>query len=248
MKMNGEKSRHRGAHPADRKLFAPAQISDLRRAVSDLSWLFSQGYTAKASLKLVGDRYALKERQRLAVSRAACSDQQEEGRKQKCLPLDAIEGRSLLIDGFNIIITVEAALSGGVLLHCRDRCIRDLSSVHGSYRSVMETEEAIHLIGETLMTAGPASATWLLDQPISNSGRLAQWIREVAAAKRWPWEAIVIMNPDRVIRASDQIAVTSDSNILDGAAQWVNLNGLLISKHLPQAWIIDLARAGSPSG
>jgi hypothetical protein len=238
--MNGEKSKHRGAHPADRKLFAHAQISDLRRAVSDLSWLFSQGYTPRASLKLVGDRYALKERQRLAVSRAACSDRQEEGRKQKCLPFAAIKGRSLLIDGFNIIITVEAALSGGVLLYCRDSCIRDLSSVHGSYRSVVETEEAIHLIGETLMKAEPASATWLLDQPISNSGRLAQWIREVAAAKRWPWEVIVTMNPDKVIRASDQIAVTSDSNILDGAAKWVNLNGLLIREYLPQAWIIDL--------
>jgi hypothetical protein len=238
--MNGEKNKHRGAHPADRKLFAPAQISDLRRAVSDLSWLFSRGYTAKASLKLVGDRYALKERQRLAVSRAACSDQQEEGRKQKCLPFDAIKGRSLLIDGFNIIITVEAALSGGVLVYCRDHCIRDLSSVHGSYRSIMETEEAIHLIGETLMAAEPASATWLLDQPISNSGRLAQWIREVAATKRWPWEVIVTMNPDKVIRASDQIAVTADSNIIDGAAKWVNLNSLLIRKRLPQAWIIDL--------
>jgi hypothetical protein len=238
--MNGEKSKHRGPHPADRKLFAHEQISELRRAVSDLSWLFSRGYTANASIKLVGDRYALKERQRLAVSRAACSDQQEERRRQKCLPFDAIKGQSLLIDGFNLIITVEAALSGGVLVYCRDRCIRDLSSVHGSYRSVTETEEAIHLIGETLMTAEPASVTWLLDQPISNSGRLAQWIREVAATKRWPWEVGVTMNPDKVIRASDQIAVTSDSNILDGAAKWVNLNSLLIGKHLPQAWIIDL--------
>jgi hypothetical protein len=238
--MNGEKNKHRGAHPADRKLFADDQIFNLRRAVSDLSWLFSRGYTANASIKLVGDRYALKERQRLAVSRAACSDQQEERRQQKCLPFDAIKGQSLLIDGFNLIITVEAALSGGVLLYCRDRCMRDLSSVHGSYRSVMETEEAIHLIGETLMTAEPASATWLLDQPISNSGRLAQWIREVAAAKKWPWEVGVTMNPDKVIRASDQIAVTSDSNILDGAAKWVNLNSLLIREHLPQAWIIDL--------
>jgi hypothetical protein len=238
--MNGEKNRHRGAHPADQKLFAPTQLNKLRRAVSDLSWLFSQGYTAKASLKLVGDRYALKERQRLAISRAACSDQQKEERKQKCLPFDALKGRSLLIDGFNIIITVEAALSGGVLMYCRDCCIRDLSSVHGSYRSVMETEAAIHLIGETLMTAEPASATWLLDQPISNSGRLAQWIREVAAARRWPCEVIVTMNPDQVIRASDQIAVTSDSNILDGAATWVDLNGLLIRRHIPQAWIIDL--------
>jgi hypothetical protein len=241
VRLNGEKSKHRGAHPADRRLFAPAQISDLRRAVSDLSWLFTRGYTAKASLKLVGDRYALKERQRLAISRAACSDRQQNGREQKCLSFDAIKGRCLLIDGFNLIITVEAALSGGVLVYCRDSCIRDLSGVHGSYRSVAETEQAILLIGETLVRAEPASATWLLDQPISNSGRLAQRIREVAAQKQWPWEVEVTMNPDKMmILATDRIAVTSDSNILDGAAGWLNLNSLLINRHLPGAWIIDL--------
>jgi hypothetical protein len=239
--MNGEKRKHRGAHPADRNLFSPAQLPNLCHAVSDLSWLFSKGYTARASLKLVGDRYLLKERQRQAVSRAACSDQQKERRNRNCLPFAAIKGRKLLLDGFNLIITLEAAISGGVLIHCRDHCLRDLSGVHGSYRQVMETDEAVRMIGENLMTAEPASATWLLDQPISNSGRLATRIREVAVANNWPWEVIVTMNPDKEILASDEIAVTSDSNILDGAANWVNFNSLVIAKHLPEAWVIDLS-------
>jgi hypothetical protein len=239
--MNGEQKKHRGPHPADRNLFSSAQLPDLCRAVSDLSWLFSKGYTTRASLKLVGDRYLLKERQRMAVSRAACSDQQKERRNQNCLPFTAVKGRKLLLDGFNLIITLEAAISGGVLIHCRDLCLRDLSGVHGSYRQVMETEEAVRMIGENLMAAEPASATWLLDQPISNSGRLATRIREVAVANNWPWEVIVTMNPDKVILASDEIAVTSDSNILDGAANWVNFNRMVIAKHLPEAWVIDLS-------
>jgi len=238
--MSDDGPRHRGAHPADKKLFAPKQHETLRLAVADLSLLLSRGYSSLASLKLVGDHFALKERQRLAVARAACSDQQKELRNQKLLPLETIKGQIILIDGFNLIVTMEAALSGGVLVRCRDDCLRDLSSVHGSYRSVMETEEAIGLLGETLLAATPASAVWLLDQPVSNSGRLAQRIREMSIERDWPWNVEVVMNPDKVIRASDQIAVTSDSNILDGVRGWINLGDLLITRRLSEAWVVDL--------
>src|SRR5215510_4417589 len=135
-KMSSDNQRHRGAHPADQRLFEPKHHETLRRAVGDLSLLLSRGYAPAASLKLVGDHFALKERQRLAVARAACSDQQLESREQTRLPLESVKGQDLLIDGFNIIVTAEAALSGGVMIQCRDGCARDMSSVHGSYRLV----------------------------------------------------------------------------------------------------------------
>src|SRR5262245_47380218 len=151
-----EDRRHRGAHPQDRRLFDAALLPALRGAVADLSWLLSRGYPAAASLKLVGDHFALKERQRSAGARTACSDKQRESRERPLLTLESVNGKDLLIDGFNIIVTTEAALSGGVLIRCRDGCVRDLSSVYGSYRSVAETGEAIRLIGETLWVAKPA--------------------------------------------------------------------------------------------
>jgi hypothetical protein len=238
--MSTHNQRHRGAHPADERLFAPQYHERLRQAVADLSLLLSRGYAPTASLKLVGDHFALKERQRLAVARAACSDEQQRLRKQHCLPLESIKGENLLIDGFNIIVTIEAAISGGVLIRCRDECIRDMSSVHGSYRTVNETEEAIHLISETFLVAEAASAVWLLDQPVSNSGRLAQRIRELSAERGWPWKVEVVMNPDKVLRSSDQIVVTSDSNILDGVERWINPGKILISERLPESWTVDL--------
>jgi hypothetical protein len=239
--MSSHNQRHRGAHPADQKLFASKHHETLRQAVADLSLLLSRGYAPTASLKLVGDHFALKQRQRLAVARAACSDQQREFRQQNLLPLEAVKDRKLLIDGFNLIVTMEAALSGGVLIRCRDDCIRDLSSVHGSYRSVTETEEAIGLISETLLAATPASAVWLLDQPVSNSGRLAQRIREMSVERDWPWEVEVVMNPDKVIRSSNQIAVTADSNILDGVKGWINLGESLVTRCVSEAWVVDLS-------
>src|SRR5215212_7264907 len=220
--MSEDSQRHRGAHPADDKLFAMRHLPALRQAVGDLSWLLSRGYAPAASLKIVGDRFSLRERQRMAMVRACCSDEQKALRQSRRQSLETIRGRKMLIDGFNLIITIEAALSGGVLIACRDGCFRDLSSVHGTYRSVAETERAICLVGELLTEASPSEITWLLDQPVSNSGRLAGRIRELAAEHHWPWSVEVVMNPDKVLRESNQIIVTSDSNILDAPVNWVN--------------------------
>jgi hypothetical protein len=234
---------HRGAHPQDLQLFAARHLPALRQAVADLSWLLSRDYAVHSALKLVGDRYGLMERQRLAVARAACSDQQQEYRRQSCLAFEQIQGQRIVLDGFNLIITVEAALSGGAIVLCRDGCLRDLSSVHGSYRQVSETEAAICLLSEILLEGAPESALWLLDQPVSNSGRLAHRIRTLAEQNQWPWEVEVVMNPDKTIQESRLIAATSDSNVLDGVEHWVNLTNEWLPRYQSQVWLLDLATA-----
>src|SRR5712692_3344159 len=99
--------KHRGAHPEDRKLFAEQQIPDLRAAVGELSWLLSRNYSLNGALKLVGDRYTLTDRQRLAVARAACSDQSKARRLHSLVSAEAVADEDLIVDGFNLIITVE---------------------------------------------------------------------------------------------------------------------------------------------
>ena len=76
-------------------------------------------------MKLIGDRYRLVERQRVAVARAACSDAALTDRAVRRVELDALRERPLRIDGFNLLVTLESALGGGVVLACRDGCYRD---------------------------------------------------------------------------------------------------------------------------
>ena len=239
--MSPDIRQHRGAHPEDRKLFADDQLTALCTATTELSWLLTHGYTIKGALKLVGDRYALTERQRLAVSRAACSDRSKTHRSSSRVGMESLRGEEVIIDGFNLIITIEAALSGGVLLSCRDGCIRDLSSVHGSYRSVNETADAIIMIGEVLADAGAKSAAWILDKPISNSGRLAQRIRELAANRSWAWTVDLAFNPDAELIRSKSMVISSDGPLLDRVLRWSNLAGLMIEKRVADAWLIDLS-------
>src|SRR6266850_174628 len=239
--MSPDIRKHRGAHPEDRKLFAAEQLPALGTAVGELSWLLTRDYSLKGALKLVGDRYTLTDRQRLAVARAACSDQSKERRAAALINVAEVPDEGLIVDGFNLIITIEAALSGGLLMLCRDGCIRDLSSVHGSYRAVDETETAIQLIGEVLEILHPKSVDWVLDSPISNSGRLAQRIRELANEKEWNWTVETLFNPDAAILKSNGVVISSDSHILDGTQRWLNFNRYLIGERLADSWLIDLS-------
>lgn len=233
--------KHCGAHPEDRGLFGNDQLMALRAAVEELSWLLTRDYSMKSAVKLVGDRHALTDRQRLAISRAACSDQSRARRAGTQIEIEELQATDLIIDGFNLIITIEAALSGGVLFQGRDGCIRDLSSVHGSYRSVNETADAIQLIGESLAALKPKSVVWLLDRPVSNSGRLAKLIRDSAELKAWPWTVETAFNPDREITSSTRIVITSDRPLLDRVDRWINFNRYMVEKRLDRAWLVDLS-------
>ena len=106
---------HRGQHPADAKLFAPNTIADLRSATADFSLLLTKGYAEKSALKLVGDRFSLTQRQRLAVMRSTCSDRQLTSRNQREIKIADLTDQLISIDGYNVLITIEAAMSGAAV-------------------------------------------------------------------------------------------------------------------------------------
>jgi len=98
-----------------------------------------------------------------------------------------------------VLTTIEAALAGGVVLGCCDTTYRDMASMHGSYRKVAETIPALELIGRALEELGVAEAVWLLDRPVSNSGRLKSMIEGVAQSHHWPWRVELVQNPDPLL-------------------------------------------------
>jgi hypothetical protein len=264
-----DKREHRGPHPSDAVLFAPDRLASLRKALADFSLLLSKGYADKSALKLVGDRFALTQRQRLAIMRSACSDAQRQSRLSRRVEIDDLGGRPLAIDGYNLLITIEAALGGGLIFQGRDGCFRDLASIHGTYRKVDETIPSLERIGAFLAEIGIAGALWLLDSPVSNSGRLKTLITNLAQEHHWPWHVRLSINPDAELRGpltvhSSQfsvpskpstdncelptgncdlppIVVTTDSVILDACGAWTNLAAEIITRRLPAAPVINLA-------
>ena len=141
------KPSHRGPDPHDASAFDAASLPALRGAAVDFCWLLSRGYASVSALKLVGDRFSLTERQRQAVRRSACSDDDRAMRLTKNCSGTELSGYDLVIDGFNVLTTIEAALGGAVVLSCRDSTFRDIAGLHGTYRRVAETAPALDLLG-----------------------------------------------------------------------------------------------------
>ena len=237
-----DKRTHRGANPEDADAFAPPWHAALREAVADLSWLLSRAYATPSALKVVGDRYGLSARQRTAVMRCACTDEARTARLAREIPLAEVRGREVLIDGYNVLTTIEVALGGGWVLAARDTTFRDMASIHGTYRKVEETRPAIELLGRTLADAGAPRVVLYLDQPVSNSGRLKGIINEIIAAHGWPWEVQIVINPDAVLidAGADAIVASADSVVMDGCARWVNLAREVVTRHVQEAKVIVL--------
>ncbi len=237
-----DKRQHRGPHPDDHKLFAPDAYPTLRAALADYSLLLTKGYAERSALKLVGDHFSLRQRQRLALMRSACSDQARQLRRQKQVHPTALADATLLLDGYNVLTTVEAALAGGVILLARDGCYRDLASIHGTYRQVNETCPAADLIGQFLTTRNIARAHWYLDSPVSNSGRLKTLLLQIAAQAGWNWRVELVYSPDAVLANATDVIATADSVILDKCTRWCNLARAVLEATAPPANLLDFTQ------
>jgi len=241
-----QRQHHRGQHPEDARLFAQKWIPTLRAAVVDVSFLLTRNYSRDAALRLVGGHYQLDARQRRAVLRTACSDASLRRRAAHRIGEDGLNGQALVIDGYNLLITAESILGDAILLRGRDGCVRDMASMHGSYRKVEETAPAIQLIGETLQPLPAARIQWFFDAPVSNSGRLRATLCQEAETHGWSWQVDVADNVDRLLAESSDIVVTSDGWILDHARRWFNVTELILAKTHAAARVIDLGDTSHP--
>ena len=211
----------RGYCPEDEKEFNPESVGKLRKAAQDICYLINNGYQIKGASVFVGNHYLLSERQRLALVRSVSSDMNLKNRREKEITGD-LQGKTVNIDGFNTIITLEVACSDSLLLKCMDGTIRDLAALRGSYRLIDKTESAIMYIGEELEKSKIDKAIFYLDAPVSNSGKLKQRIVELLSVFHYEVQVNVINNVDSVLEKSDNV-ITSDAIILDKCISWINL-------------------------
>ncbi len=220
----------RGYVPEDERNFSPEAIFTMQTASRHIRYLINEGYDLKQASTFVGNHFLLSERQRLAIMRSLATDEQLEGRKNRQIPISDLLDQEVWIDGFNTIITLEVMLSEGILLSCMDGTIRDLAALRGTYRLLPETSEAVCIMFRVLTKAGIRKATILLDEPVSNSGRLKALIAEIGEKFAFELDIQILKDVDRTLYTKENV-ITSDSVILDHCISWVNLAAECVNEH-----------------
>lgn len=228
----------RGYVPEDERDFSDKALPLLRRGLSDVHELLNRGYPAKSAATFVGNRYQLSERQRLAIVRAASADEMISLRSGK--KKTRATGGRVAADGFNIIITLESALSGTTVYRCMDGTVRDLAAMRGTYRILDCTYRAAELLFDKVISSGAIGADIFLDAPVSNSGRLKSLLIERGEAMGVDVSCELVPNADTVLKLRENV-VTSDAIILNEAPSWLNFAAEIIEEKLPDTRVIELA-------
>ena len=225
----------RGYTPEDERNFSPDAVERMRIASRHIQYLINEGYDLKQATVFVGNHFLLSERQRLAIMRSVAKDQDLAERKSKQLPLSELKGKEVWIDGFNTVITLEVLLSDSLLFTCMDGTIRDLAALRGTYRLIPETTEAVRLMFDILQEASVGKVNILLDEPVSNSGRLKSLIAEKAEpVHSFDLDIRILRDVDRTLYGKEGV-ITSDSIILDHCSSWFNLTAECLRRKGKQA-------------
>jgi len=235
--MNENNDPRRVCADTDGRDFSAESLMVLRKAQQEILWLLDRGYPIKNAVTFVGNHYLLSGRQRLALMRATAPTEAAAERRRK--EAADCRGQTVNIDGLNLIITLEVALSGSPLIRCMDGTVRDLAGLRGTYRLIGKTDTAIRLTGDKLEAMKAAGAVFYLDSPVSNTGRLKTRIFELLGRRGFALSVELVNNADAVLKDKPCVA-TSDAIILNECVSWVNLAAAIISESVDKAEYISL--------
>ena len=209
-----------------------SRSKDLQNAAEDFRYLLNRGYPRKVTLELVGNRYGLTFNERHLLHRGVFSSADSEARRRKRISIKEIRDKDLAIDGHNVLITIEAALSGRPLVLADDGFIRDISGLSGSFTKSKITETAIELILNVLKKWKPRKTLFLFDAPISMSGKLAGEIRDRLNQANLPGDAVAVKVPEKILIGFPGVIASSDTAIIDRSEKVLDLAGYIIRQHI----------------
>ncbi len=219
-----------------------ANFKDLQQAAEDFRYLLNRGYPRKAALELVGNRYGLTFDERHLLHRGVFSDADSKARRKRIVSIKAIQNKDLAIDGHNVLITVEAGLSGRPLILADDGFVRDISGLSGSFKKTEMTEKALRLIVTLLKKWKPRHTLFLFDAPISKSGILAQEMRALLKKENLPGDAMAVNVPEKILIGFQGVVATSDTAIIDRSEKVIDLAGNIIRTTIGSMSLLKLKR------
>jgi len=202
-------------------------VEKLKLAAEDLIYLMSRGYNKSSSLKFISDHYNLGKISRYILARGVYPYDYVIEVSKKTLKVDSLRGEEVFIDGYNVLITVEAAILGLPLFVGNDGIVRDIRCIFGKYHISETTRNSLGIIVGFLKENEVSSAHFLYDSQVSKSGILSSMTREVMREFRLEGSSKAIKDVDSFLRRCEGVVCTSDSGIIKYLRKMFDLGGYL---------------------
>jgi hypothetical protein len=200
-------------------------------AIVDLRYLLARGYGRISSVKFVGDKHNLGKVQRLILYRGVYPPEAAAAHTKKLVAPDTVHGRRLAIDGYNVLITINGAMSGVPIFLCDDGFVRDSSEMHSS-ASREDLGRPLSLSLLSLKTLRPAGVFFIFDRLISRSGELSKQVAQEMRENGVPGGASTATSADFEVLKRGDIVSSSDSVVIDKAQSVFDLAGHVVKGRL----------------
>ncbi|MBN2015139.1 MAG: DUF434 domain-containing protein [Candidatus Altiarchaeota archaeon] len=203
-------------------------MSNTREAASDLKYLLDRGYNKRTSLNLVVDHYVLDKKGRNFLQRYVFSEKDIRLHRSRSIPIEKIEGKTVVVDGYNVLITVEAILNDKEIIEGMDGFLRDNSGVFSKYVFGEDTKKALKKIIYKLKEYKPKNVLFIFDSQISKSGELAAYVRRKLKEHSLSGDAKTSRSADKEITEMNEITISTDSIIIEKVDKVVDLGCVLL--------------------
>ncbi len=197
-------------------------------ASRELKVLAALGYSMNQSMRIVSEKLRLRREEIFAVRKVMRWPDEALRNALKKIPPWLVEERLLKVDGYNVLQTIDALLSGEPVYISTDGFLRDIRS---SYRSLKgaRLERALDVLVNELSSLSPREVEIVFDSQISRSGELARRATEELFSAGLRGRGITEKSVDLYVSDAD-ISASSDSVIISKAKAVVDLPELVLQR------------------
>mgnify|MGYP002396405328 FL=1 len=208
--------------------------NELKEAVTDLRFLLGRGYNREGCMVFVGDKYQLDKEERLILYRAVYDSKTANEHARKKMAAKVISGKKVAIDGYNVVLTIEAMLKSEKLIQCDDEFFRDITGVHGKHKPTETTEKALGILVDFLKGFNPQEVVFFYDAQVSLSGEMASLTRRMLKESRLNGDARAVRQADKEALNYGEIVSSSDAVLIEKSEKLIDSAGELINKLFPE--------------
>ncbi|MCS7136500.1 MAG: DUF434 domain-containing protein [Nitrososphaerota archaeon] len=205
----------------------------LIRAVEDTRYLLDRDYKRESVVNFVASRYVLDKMGRSILYRCVYSSKDVKKVREKAVSPHDLKGSGVVVDGFNVLNTLQSFVNGKLLVLCDDGVVRDISEVHGEFRPTGITEDLIRLSVRTLKELKVADTSFYYEMQISMSGEISALTRRILQEEGVEGSVKTEKSVDSALLRDKRIVITSDSVVIHRADRFFDLAGYIILREKP---------------